>query len=101
MTVKELIEILQKFPEDKKVFVWANKGFIDYTAADCWSGPGEVNAVIEKNSALSKSLKGNLLLQFLTQNEIKEKIHWDHRNDRVIILDEKSDTKYDSTNVTE
>ena len=99
MTIKELIEILQNFPEDKKVFVWANKGFIDYTAADCWSGPGEINAVVETKSALSKSLKGNLLLQFLTQKEINEKIHWNHRNDRVIILDEKSGTKYDSANM--
>lgn len=96
MTVKELIEILQKFPEDKKVFIWAQKGFISYDEADYWSGPGEVNMIAEKNSALSKELKGNLLLEYLTEKEIDEEIRFHNNNDRLIIKSEKYNTSYDS-----
>lgn len=96
MTVKELIEILQKFPEDKKVFIWADKGYVDYTSADSWHGPGEINAIIEKNSAMSKDLKGNLLLEYLTKDEIDEEINFRLNSDRLIIKSEKYNTSYDS-----
>ena len=75
MTVNELIEALKKFPGDREVFMFVQKGFIGYEEADYWSGPAEVNCLEECIKPANKRFVGGIKLMHLTDNEIDEEFH--------------------------
>lgn len=98
MTVKELIEALSKFPQDKQVFIWAQKGYIGYDEADYWCGPAEVNMIEVQPDALNKNFKGQIKLEYLTDEEADNEIRWrKYDNKRAqMYIQTKSGIKYNS-----
>lgn len=70
MTVKELIEALKHFPEDKEVWIHAQKGFISYDAADYISGPMDVNC-IEEADVLNKKYNKQIKLSHVDDDEVE------------------------------
>jgi hypothetical protein len=76
MTVKELIEALSQFPQDKQVLLWAQKGYISYDEADYWSGPAEVNMIEVCPDAISKNLKDQIKLEYVTDDEADSEIRY-------------------------
>lgn len=76
MTVKELIEVLKLFPEDREVVMNAKKGYIDYTEGDAWFGFGTVNKVCEITSACDRKLIGKIKFEYLTEEEMSQELRW-------------------------
>ncbi|MBQ3946093.1 MAG: hypothetical protein II670_10880 [Alphaproteobacteria bacterium] len=98
MTVKELIEALSQFPQDKQVLLWAQKGYIGYDEADYWSGPAEVNMIEEQPDAINKNLKGQIKLEYLTDEEANSEIRWRKYDSKKaqMYIHTKSGIKYNS-----
>jgi hypothetical protein len=98
MTVKELIEALRQFPQDKQVMLWAEKGYIGYDEADYWSGPAEVNMIEVCPDATAKNLKGQIKLEYVTDEEADSEIRYRKYDKKKaqMYISTKSGIKYNS-----
>lgn len=98
MTVKELIEALSQFPQDKQVLLWAQKGYIGYDEADYWAGPAEVNMIEVCPDAISKNLKDQIKLEYVTDEEANSEIRYrKYDKDRAqMYINTKSGIKFNS-----
>lgn len=98
MTVKELIEALSQFPQDKQVLLWAQKGYIGYDEADYWSGPAEVNMIEVCPGAINKNLRGQIKLEYVTDEEANSEIRCrKYDKDRAqMYINTKSGIKFNS-----
>lgn len=98
MTVKELIEALSQFPQDKQVLLWAQKGYIGYDEADYWSGPAEVNMIEVCPNAIAKNLKDQIKLEYVTDEEADSEIRYRKYDNKKaqMYIHTKSGIKYNS-----